>query len=228
MATTYSNIQMSVVDASGNVNVIYPQTQASIVTSSPSTTGLSSTSTTVEKALTELNSKCLAYKVGPTGPQGVKGNTGNTGPTGATGGTGKQGPTGATGSRGLQGPTGATNSLALKLAMNGNKDTPATFHYDLKSGAPDMLWGAYHGNSADQWLFNPFEVVTGAAVTDSAGWNIHDHIADLRGKLSDARLKFRWDDSSSKLIASIDSIEIGALVTSLLIYAEGNTLHINL
>ena len=61
MATTYLNIQLSVVDASGNVNVIYPQTLASLVTTNPSTTGLSSTSTTVEKALTELNSNTKKY-----------------------------------------------------------------------------------------------------------------------------------------------------------------------
>ena len=118
MATTYSNIQLSVVDASGNVNVIYPQTLASLVTTNPSTTGLSSASTTVEKALTELNINTKKYQVGPTGAKGATGPTGpqgakgNTGSTGATGPTGPQGAKGATGPVGPTGPQGSTSYAA--------------------------------------------------------------------------------------------------------------------
>ena len=48
----------------------------------------------------------LTGPVGPTGPQGIPGDTTNTGATGIQGPTGQQGPTGIQGPTGQQGPTG--------------------------------------------------------------------------------------------------------------------------
>jgi len=63
------------------------------------------------------NSLCSA--IGPTGPQGITGqtgatgNTGVTGITGATGNTGLQGITGPTGATGITGATGATGATGI-------------------------------------------------------------------------------------------------------------------
>ena len=56
MATTYNNCQMGIVDASGNLSVIYPQTKASLVSCDSAKYGGSSAVTNVQSALNNLAS----------------------------------------------------------------------------------------------------------------------------------------------------------------------------
>ena len=55
MATTYNNCQMGIVDASGNLSVIYPQTKANLVSCDSATYGGSSNVTNVQSALNNLS-----------------------------------------------------------------------------------------------------------------------------------------------------------------------------
>ena len=61
--------------------------------------------------------------VGPTGPQGLQGETGATGPTGPQG---LQGETGATGPTGPQGLQGETPILEIGTVTTGEPGTQAT------------------------------------------------------------------------------------------------------
>ena len=56
MATTYNNCQMGIVDGSGNLSVIYPQTNATLVSCTSAKYGGSSNVTNVQSALNDLSS----------------------------------------------------------------------------------------------------------------------------------------------------------------------------
>ena len=72
-----------------------------------------------------FNSKCNAYKVGPTGPQGAKGDKGDTGSTGPTGPQGAKGNTGATGPTGVAGPAGPNSDLFIQAIQYTKTAIPA-------------------------------------------------------------------------------------------------------
>jgi len=61
MATTYNNCQMGIVDASGNLSVIYPQTKASLVSCDSGNYGGSSAVTDVQSALNNLSTALGNY-----------------------------------------------------------------------------------------------------------------------------------------------------------------------
>ena len=63
------------------------------------------------------------YAVGPTGPQGPKGDTGPQGPKGDPGETGPQGPQGDTGPQGIQGPQGDTGPQGIQGEKGPKGDT---------------------------------------------------------------------------------------------------------
>ena len=61
MATTYNNCQMGIVDTSGNLSVIYPQTKASLVSCDSAKYGGSSNVTNVQSVLNNLSTALGNY-----------------------------------------------------------------------------------------------------------------------------------------------------------------------
>lgn len=85
---------------------------------------------------------------GPTGPQGLQGETGATGPTGPQGLQGETGATGPTGPQGLQGETGATGPTGP------SGETPTLEIGTVTTGAPGTQATASITGTAPNYILN--------------------------------------------------------------------------